>query len=67
MYLAIVLSAMTSLLFIYGCLLEGDGVKSEARKIPILLHGIKKTKNDVNLYKLESIFKILNFIKNCYN
>lgn len=50
----IVLSAVNPLIFILISLKEGDSVKTEAMKIPILLHSIRKNKYEVELYKVAS-------------
>jgi 7tm Chemosensory receptor len=45
-YGAIVVSATIPLVFLLFCLHEGDRLKNEMDKIPIMLHSLKRTKSD---------------------
>ncbi|XP_070495754.1 putative gustatory receptor 39b [Chironomus tepperi] len=57
-HIAVILSASIPLLFIYFCLSEAERVEIRGSKIPVLLHSIRKNKNDFKLFKLIHHFSL---------
>lgn len=51
-HIAVIFSASIPLVFIFFCLNEAEKVENKGLKIPVLLHSIRKNKDDVKLFKL---------------
>lgn len=54
-HIAVILSASIPLVFIYFCLNEAEKVEIKGSKTPVLLHSIRRNKNDIKLFKLVSL------------
>lgn len=59
-YFILILGIVTPIFTIFVVLFEATKIKNEALKIPVMLHSIRKSKTEVELYKMvrkESYFE----------